>query len=549
LLLDLARRDADRGALRHAEELLVRAAASGAAPGRVAAERVRVLTLRGKAADALAVGDEALECGAVTGDEHAELCLRLARAAVLGGRFADAEERVGRAGRPDDPRSLVLAADAAFGAGDPGTASARARAAVRAADDALTAAPTPEAAATLCEALLVLGRCAMTDVDLDGVAIAHRAARLAAEHGLNPWRVEALFSLGASRLSAGDSRASDLARARDLAERHGMLGRAAQADLLRSDAALHVDGPRAALAILLPACEQLGRLRLTGLQGMAELFAGVSSALAGDRDGAAALRAAAATRADVPTEVAVLGPLVPAFIALLAHDLPRAAALADDAVPAALAHGSAAPIAFYGLWPLLRTVLGDRDAEARDVLRGHHVLIARSNAAMLTYADAIAAGRAGRRAEAEALAAEAALGLENTPWWHRLVRTLVLHAAVRDGWGDPVPALRADLAVHAQGDDAGARALARTCRDLLRAAGAPTRTSRTADPVPPELRRLGVTAREAEVLTLVVEHLTNADIATRLHLSPRTVESHVARLLAKTGTTDRAGLRNWASRA
>jgi DNA-binding CsgD family transcriptional regulator len=167
----------------------------------------------------------------------------------------------------------------------------------------------------------------------------------------------------------------------------------------------------------------------------------------------------------------------------------------------------------------------------------------------LTYADAIAAGRQGRPADADALAAEAAAALGAWPWWHRLLRTIVLHAAVRDGWGDPVPALRADLAVHAQGDDAGARALARTCRDLLRAAGAPTRTSRTAHPVPPELRRLGVTAREAEVLALVVEHLTNADIAARLHLSPRTVESHVANLLAKTGTTDRAGLRSWASRA
>jgi DNA-binding CsgD family transcriptional regulator len=52
-----------------------------------------------------------------------------------------------------------------------------------------------------------------------------------------------------------------------------------------------------------------------------------------------------------------------------------------------------------------------------------------------------------------------------------------------------------------------------------------------------------VTAREAEVLALVTEHRTNAEIAGRLHLSTRTVETHVARLLAKTGTTDRAQLR------
>ena len=544
LLVDLARRDAYRGALGHAEELLVRAGELGAEPGRVAAERVRVLGLRGRAAEALTVGSAALESGEVVGDEHAELCLRLARAAVLGGRWAEAEQWIARAGRPDDARSLVLAADAAFGAGDTAVATVRARAAVAAAE---AGSGSDE---TLVEALLVLGRCALTDDDLDGAAIGERAARIAGEHGLTPWRVEALFALGARRLSAGDVHATGLAQARELAERHGMLAQAAQCDLLRSDAALQLDGPRAALAIARPAIERLGLLHLTSLQGMAELFAGGAAALAGDRAEAAALQAAGLSRADVSPEIAVLGPLVPALAALLAHDLPRSAELLDRAVPAALAHRSAAPLAFYGLWPLLLTAVGGRrDAEARDRVRGHHMLMARPNAGMLAYADAIAAGRAGRGAEATTLAAEAARFLDATPWWHRLVRTVVLDAAVRDGWGDPVPALRADLAVHAQGDDPGARALARTCRDLLRAAGAPTRTSRSADPVPPDLRRLGITFREAEVLRLVTEHLSNADIAARLHLSTRTVESHVARLLAKTGTTDRGGLRTWAQGA
>ena len=543
LLVDLARRDASRGALGHAEELLVRAGELGAEPGRVAAERVRVLALRGRAAEALTVGSAALESGEVVGDEHAELCLRLARATVLGGRWAEAEQWIARAGRPDDARSLVLAADAAFGAGDPAVATVRARAAVAAAE---AGSGSDE---TLVEALLVLARCALTDEDLDGTAIAERAARIAGEHGLTPWRVEALFALGARRLSTGDVRATGLAQARELAERHGMLAQAAQCDLLRSDAALHLDGPRAALAIARPAIERLGRLRLTSLQGMAELLAAATAALAGDRAESDGLLAAGLSRADVSSEIAVLGPLVPALAALLAHDLPRSAELLDRAVPAALAHRSAAPLAFYGLWPLLRTAVGGRDAEARDRVRGHHMMMTRPNAGMLAYADAIAAGRAGRGAEATTLAAEAAAFLDATPWWHRLVRTVVLEAAVRDGWGDPVPALRADLAVHAQGDDPGARALARTCRDLLRAAGAPTRTSHTADPVPPDLRRLGITFREAEVLRLVTEHLSNADIAGRLHLSTRTVESHVARLLAKTGTTDRSGLRTWAQGA
>jgi predicted ATPase/DNA-binding CsgD family transcriptional regulator len=51
-----------------------------------------------------------------------------------------------------------------------------------------------------------------------------------------------------------------------------------------------------------------------------------------------------------------------------------------------------------------------------------------------------------------------------------------------------------------------------------------------------------VSSREAEVLAAVGEHLTNAQIARRLHLSVRTVESHVSSLLRKFGVTDRQAL-------
>ena len=100
-----------------------------------------------------------------------------------------------------------------------------------------------------------------------------------------------------------------------------------------------------------------------------------------------------------------------------------------------------------------------------------------------------------------------------------------------------------DLAVHEQ---AGHVPLARTCRDLLRRAGAPAPRNRGGTAVSPRLRARGVTAREAEVLGLVVEGMTNAQVAERLFLSPRTVDTHVANLLAKAGARARTELRAWA---
>ena len=51
-----------------------------------------------------------------------------------------------------------------------------------------------------------------------------------------------------------------------------------------------------------------------------------------------------------------------------------------------------------------------------------------------------------------------------------------------------------------------------------------------------------VSPREAEVLGLIGEHLTNAEIAARLYISERTVESHVSSLLRKLGLSHRREL-------
>ncbi|MDX6476253.1 MAG: hypothetical protein QOH95_1764 [Gaiellaceae bacterium] len=63
---------------------------------------------------------------------------------------------------------------------------------------------------------------------------------------------------------------------------------------------------------------------------------------------------------------------------------------------------------------------------------------------------------------------------------------------------------------------------------------------------PPAQRSAGLSSRELEVAALVAEGLSNKAIAARLHLSVRTVESHVRHVLGKLGLDNRTQLATWA---
>nr|BFE70213.1 hypothetical protein GCM10020092_035140 [Actinoplanes digitatis] len=168
----------------------------------------------------------------------------------------------------------------------------------------------------------------------------------------------------------------------------------------------------------------------------------------------------------------------------------------------------------------------------------------RWNRQFALLAQAILAGRAGRADDATAAFGEALLAAAPYATARHLCLRLGGEAALRDGWGDPVAWLRAaEEHFHA----VGVVPVSSACRALLRQAGAVVNQRRTgAEDLPRELRAAGVTVREYEVLRLLVERLGNREIAGRLHLSPRTVEKHVASLIAKTGQANRIVLGEFA---
>jgi DNA-binding CsgD family transcriptional regulator len=90
-------------------------------------------------------------------------------------------------------------------------------------------------------------------------------------------------------------------------------------------------------------------------------------------------------------------------------------------------------------------------------------------------------------------------------------------------------------------DELGAEAAAARARALARAEGWSTPRGRRATT---KAHPQGLTRREAEVAGLLAEGLSNAAIADRLVLSPRTVEHHVAAVMAKLDVSSRHAVRD-----
>lgn len=532
LWLEQARHELRRGALHSAGDLLDRVEQTGELVVELACERVRLLSLLGRPVEALTLGASVLELA--TGEEHAELALRVARAAVGVGRWDDARTYVDRAGRPDDPRSSSLLADAAHGAG-------RIEEAAVHAERAVSLAEVSGRHDELCEALVIEGKLARLHDRQAATSYFRRAAQVAAEHGLTGWRVEALIGLGSLELLERETSQS-LPVARDLAEGAGLLGQVTASLMLLTDHDYVAGGPASTQAQALLMIDLGQRLQLPVAEAFGRHLVALGHAMAGRRRALDDELATWAFPAEAGPEAESLTPAVRSMAALATHDLQTAARLMDQAVTPLLGHASAAPIHYFGLWALLRTVTADRGDEARTALAALPAVMRPANRAALLCADAIVAGRNGRGDAADDLFAQAQDLVVELPWLRRLLQLLTVECAVVDTWGQPVPVLRGVLAELVQHDD---ELLARTCRDLLRRAGAPTRRGRGATDVPRPLAALGVTSREMDVLRLVADGATNAQVAEQLFLSIRTVETHVANLLRRTGAANREELRTW----
>jgi DNA-binding NarL/FixJ family response regulator len=536
LLLEAGRRDLAVGALASAEATLMRARAvigphDAAAGSRVDEALTEVFALSGQVERAIEMGEMLLARlgpGPVS-PRAAVLHLGIARAAIVGARWADAAASVevarGSAGA-GAARVDACAAQVAAGRGDLAEADELARSALAAAD----AGSLPEVA---CEALEVIGRVArQTDLDEAERAFA-RAAALASAHGLKFWQLRALHELGTIDQLRTES-VDRLQQARELAVAQGALALTATLDLQIAAGLNKQFRADEALAAARRSAAASRRFRLATLP-MALIFQATAHAIRGEQEAMEARIAEATSLA--PDDPDVLGCSwghCRATFSMLAER--PGAAHAQMAAGAELLLSSPATIAppFLGLWPLLGALL-DRDAaDAAVRVRSAHGTRHLVVGALLGYADAILAGRQGQPALAEATfaTADAQMG-PLVAWYRHYARKVAAEAALADGWGEPAAWLREAAGFFAaHGHDRVAAA----CRELLRRAGAPVPRRRPGSPqLPGQLRALGVTEREADVLRLAAQGLGNREIAEAMFLSPRTVEKHVASLLAKTG--------------
>jgi DNA-binding CsgD family transcriptional regulator/tetratricopeptide (TPR) repeat protein len=508
LLATAATRAAHQGALSTAIETFgraVRLLVTYPEGDSVRLRLVEVLSLAGRIDEALTEAEVVL---AANPSPAARLVT--AEVAARGARWMLATRHLSEA-EPGGRRDL-LGAEVAFAVGR--TDDARA-AALLVADD--------EDADLRCRALILLGRLdRLTDLGAARSAF-ERALAVARVARLPVRELDALHELGTIEM-LGHCGTGMLLDARRAAERLGALGTRAVLDLQltaaylgRFDTASAERHARAAAAT----ADRLGLVTVAAKSrcGLAEVFAQRLDAQAMER----LLAEATAIDPDDPFTPAFGWGQCRGMLALYRGDVVEALACLERGVELLAAVSNPEPVEFRSLWPLLLASVSDpRAAAALAAADVSDLNVTFANRGLLAYAAAILAGD--DRAAAADLALRGDAYLVRFPVWAHLARWVAAEPATTAGWGRPAGWLaEAEPAFAALGFEA----LAISCR---RDGGR------------------GLTGREADVLVLVSDGLSNKEIAARLHLSTRTVEKHVESALRKTGSRSRTQLAVWAVR-
>lgn len=496
-------------------------------------------------AGTLDTGDSGLDIA-----RRVALRVRLAWVAHVAGRYEDcasqvAEARIALGPNPDEELTAPVDAISAHLALDsPGRdriqeAEALARRAIGPAEQV----PLPMIA---CQAWYVIGVVSRGHDMTRSDSAMRRTQAIAEEHQLSIWR---LYGLGGQATNSwlAEGKADLLVHARREALRIGAVNVAlSQEAVLALHAAMC--GDFTAAGPLIDQClNTVRRLKLEALERYMLMTRAVAAAHQARREEMERtleefLRSGGATSRELPLTIG----LARTFCALLEEN----AELAEHELAGVVASEDENPVTFYftgrhGLLPLLRVLFHGGDERELPEAGPQSSAQMRWNRHFRQLAHAVVLGRHGEREQAEAMMERAQRSGAPYTMARHLGLRLVAGAAIADGWGSPVTWLRS-----AEGyfHEAGVAAVAGACRALLRQHGelVPQRRTGT-ERIPAQLRALGVTLREYEVLALLLLRLGNKSIASRLHISPRTVEKHVASLLLKVEQPDRAALIEWAT--
>ncbi|MDX6250624.1 MAG: hypothetical protein QOF10_3984 [Kribbellaceae bacterium] len=479
----------------------------------------------------------------------AALHVQLAGVEHMAGRWSAAMTHVATARSllGNDPQDADLAPVDAIGAHlelarpSPGRLKSAAVLATRAAE----AAERAKLPLVACDAWQLLGILSREHDLAESINYFQRARQIAEENNMALQRVYShIFQAGTICLADGGI--TELERARQQALRIGAIPSAYEVDgVLGQQAILRSEYDKA--AVMIEEClEVTRRLKL----GRGAPYVLVTKAvLAGHQGKRAAMEETLAELAAwgerASHELPLSYGLARTFCALLAENRE----LAEFEMAQALAYDAQNPTTFHilgknGLGLLLGVLAGRNSWAHFEALTGTAASQMRWNRQFVQLAHAVLLGRDGRTEDANAMAAQALETSSLYPMARHLGLRLVAEPAHADGWGEPVNWLRqAEDYFH----NADVQPVASACRSLMRQLGATVSQRRSGtDQVPPNLRQLGITTREYEVCRLLVDRIGNKSIASRLHISPRTVEKHVASLMTKTQQPDREALSSFA---